>query len=264
MCAFTKKHWCWIEMVQTRKGGDTGKSGRKVAARRTIRRPSGWANMLSIWQNRKWNKKSSMIFYSAAPTYSASPIIWDAETWMSKLWSLYAMTLESCAWTTELSKQPRKNTIGAPQIWVPLGPTLPHGNLFHCDEGALQTRDLIENIILFEKALPDNRRVSLSPSTRTKSVAVEGGNYRGLKLLDRVMKVLLRVAENFLWQHTCIDDMRVDFMSGHSTKNTIFIVRHVQEKSHVVNNTQYKAFVNLEKHLIVYPYMTSAALTSGW
>ena len=62
-----------------------------------------------------------------------------------------------------------------------------------------------------------------------KGVAlVWGGIYQGLKLLDQVMKVLERVAENFLRQQVCIDDMKFGFMPGRSTTDVIFIVRQLQ------------------------------------
>ena len=61
------------------------------------------------------------------------------------------------------------------------------------------------------------------------------------------MKVLDRMAENFLWQQVCIDDMQFGFMPGHSTTDAIVIVYQLQEKFYVIHKTLYMTFVNLEK-----------------
>ena len=76
-------------------------------------------------------------------------------------------------------------------------------------------------------------------------VALERGNYWGLKWLDQFMKVLERVAENFL--QVCIDDTQFGFMPGRSTTDAIFFVCQLQEKFHAFNNKLYMAFVDLEK-----------------
>ena len=91
----------------------------------------------------------------------------------------------------------------------------------------------------------------------------------GLKLLDQVMKVLLRVAEIFLWQ-VLIDDRQFGFMPGRSATDAIFIVHQLQEKSHA--STRHCTWpLSISKgHLIVYPDMSSGglfaslALRSGW
>ena len=76
--------------------------------------------------------------------------------------------------------------------------------------------------------LLNGRRVSSSPSTG----ALEWGNYRVLKLLDHVMTVLERAAENFPWHQVCIHDMQFGFMPGRSPTDAIFIVHQLQEKFH--------------------------------
>ena len=61
------------------------------------------------------------------------------------------------------------------------------------------------------------------------------------------MKVLERVAENFLRQQVDIDDMQFGFMPGHSTTGAIFIARQLQGKFYAINKTLCMAFVDLEK-----------------
>ena len=113
---------------------------------------------------------------------------------------------------------------------------------------------VIADIIHF-KNLPTEWEQSIIVSLcKGKGITLERGNYRGIKLLDQVIKVLERVAENFLRQ-VHIDDMQSGFLPGYSTTVAIFIVHQLQEMLHRVNKTLYMAFVNLEKHSILYPDM---------
>ena len=48
------------------------------------------------------------------------------------------------------------------------------------------------------------------------------GNYRGLELIDQVMKVLERVVEGLIRQRLEIDEMQCGFMSGRGTTDAIF------------------------------------------
>ena len=73
------------------------------------------------------------------------------------------------------------------------------------------------------------------------------GNYRGLKLIEQVMKVLERVVEGLIRQRVEIYEMQCGFMSGRGTTDAIFIVRQLQEKHLAANKPLYMAFVDLEK-----------------
>ena len=70
----------WLSTAQSRKSRDTGKPGRKVAAREISEGQAPRQNMLSIWQNVRVNKKSSRTLHPAALTFSASPTTWDVKT----------------------------------------------------------------------------------------------------------------------------------------------------------------------------------------
>ena len=136
-------------------------------------------------------------------------------------------------------------------------------------EGTQQIRDLIEDIIHFGK-IPTEWEESIIVSLyKGKYIALERGNYRGLKLLDQVMKVLERVAENFLRQ-VRINDMQFGFIPVEVTTDAIFIVRQLQEKFYAINKTLYMAFVNLEKafnHVprrVIWWALCNSALMSGW
>ena len=76
---------------------------------------------------------------------------------------------------------------------------------------------------------------------------MNGGNYRGLKLIEQVMKVLERVVEGLIRQRVEIDEMQCGFMSGRGTTDAIFIVRQLQENHLAANKPLYMAFVDLEK-----------------
>ena len=62
-----------------------------------------------------------------------------------------------------------------------------------------------------------------------KGDALERGNYRGLKLLDHVMKGIERVIEKIIRERISIDDMQFGFMPGRGTTDAIFILRQLQE-----------------------------------
>ena len=80
-----------------------------------------------------------------------------------------------------------------------------------------------------------------------KGDAQERGNYRGLKLLDHVMKGMERVIEKIIRERISIDDMQFGFMPGRGTTDAIFILRQLQEKHLAKNKKLYFAFVDLEK-----------------
>ena len=80
-----------------------------------------------------------------------------------------------------------------------------------------------------------------------KGDALERGNYRGLKLLDQVMKCIERVVEKIIRERISIDEMQFGFMPGRGTTDAIFILRHLQEKHLAKNKRLYFAFVDLEK-----------------
>ena len=63
-----------------------------------------------------------------------------------------------------------------------------------------------------------------------KGDAVEHGNFRGLKLLDHLMKVFERVIEKYIREAINIDDMQFGFMPGKGTMDAIFITPIMQER----------------------------------
>ena len=113
--------------------------------------------------------------------------------------------------------------------------------------GAVLIRDLIASIIHDGKIPADWEESFIVSLYKGKGAALERGNYRGLKLLDQVMKVLERVAESFIRQQVNIDEMQFGFMPGRGTTDAIFILRQLQEKYLAAEKPLFMAFVDLEK-----------------
>ena len=113
--------------------------------------------------------------------------------------------------------------------------------------GASKIRDLIEDII-FENRIPSEWQESHIVSVyKGKGDALNRSNYRGLKLIDQVMKVLERVVIAFIRQKVVINDMQCGFMQGRKTTDAIFILSQLQEKHLVAGKSLYLAFIDLER-----------------
>ena len=77
------------------------------------------------------------------------------------------------------------------------------------EAGAVEVRDLIEDIIL-EGCIPTDWQKSVTVNLyKGKGDALNRGNYRGLKLIEQVMKVLERVVEGLIRQTVEIDEMQL-------------------------------------------------------
>ena len=115
------------------------------------------------------------------------------------------------------------------------------------EAGAEEMRDLVENIIS-EGCIPTDWQESFIVNLyKGKGDVLNRGNYRGLKLIEQVMKVLERVVEGLIRQRVEIHEMQCAFMSGRGTTDAIFIVRQLQEKHLAANKPLYMAFIDLEK-----------------
>ena len=80
-----------------------------------------------------------------------------------------------------------------------------------------------------------------------KGDALECGSYRGIKLLEHVMKILERVIDGRVRRIVKVDDMQFGFMAGKGTTDAIFVVRQLQEKYLAKKKDLWMAFVDLEK-----------------
>jgi len=80
-----------------------------------------------------------------------------------------------------------------------------------------------------------------------KGDPTECGSYRGIKLLEHVMKVVERIFEHRIWQQIEVDYIPFGFMKGKGTTDAIFTVRQMQENFIVKGKKLYFGFVDLEK-----------------
>ena len=90
--------------------------------------------------------------------------------------------------------------------------------------------ELFNNIVKEEKVPSDWEMSIIINCFKGKGDAVERGNFRGLKLLEHLMKVFERVLEKYIRETVNIDEMQFGFMPGRGTTDAIFITRQIQEK----------------------------------
>ena len=104
------------------------------------------------------------------------------------------------------------------------------------------------NCIIAENKIPDNCCLSyIINCYKGKGDALMRGNYRGLKLLDQVMKVMEHILATIIRTQVDIDAMQFGFMPGRGTTNAIFILRQVHEKYLGKHKDLYFAFADLEE-----------------
>ncbi len=115
------------------------------------------------------------------------------------------------------------------------------------DSGVYVVTQLVNSIISSGNVPQDWNESFVVNCYKGKGDALDRGNYRGLKLLDQVMKVLERVVEKLIRDMVDIDEMQFGFVPGRGTTDAIFILRQLQEKYLAKKKNLYFAFVDLEK-----------------
>ena len=104
------------------------------------------------------------------------------------------------------------------------------------------------NLIIHHHTVPgDWNRSYIINLFKGKGDSLDRGNYRGLKLLEVLQKVLEHVLEVHIRSQISIDDMQFGFMPGRGTTDAIFILRQLQEKYIGKRKDLFFAFVDLEK-----------------
>ena len=112
---------------------------------------------------------------------------------------------------------------------------------------AEDVRDLVENIIS-EGCIPTDWQESFIVNLyKGKGDALNRGNYRGLKLIEQVMKVLERVVEGLIRERVEIDEMQCGFMSGRVTTDAILLYVSYRRSTWLPNKPLYMTFIDLEK-----------------
>ena len=124
------------------------------------------------------------------------------------------------------------------------------------EAGAVEVRDLIEDIIS-EGCIPTDWQESFIVNLyKGKGYALNRGNYRGLKLIEQVMKVLERVVEGLIRQRVEIDEMQCGFMSGRGTTDAIFIVLSYRRSTWLPTSRSTWPSLTWRKHLIEFHGMS--------
>lgn len=80
-----------------------------------------------------------------------------------------------------------------------------------------------------------------------KGDALDRSNYRALKLLYQVMRVMEIILEDMIRERVNINEMQLGFMQGRGATDAIFIVRQLQEKYLVKKRELHLVSVDLEK-----------------
>src|SRR5664279_4118418 len=80
-----------------------------------------------------------------------------------------------------------------------------------------------------------------------KGDVLECGSYRGIKLLEHVMKILEGVIDGRVRRIVKVDDMQLGFTAGKGTTDAIFVVMQLQEIYLAKKKDLWMAFVDLEK-----------------
>lgn len=115
------------------------------------------------------------------------------------------------------------------------------------DVGVQRVTDLCNSTMQEGKVPNDWKKSWMVNVYKGKGDALECGSYRGIKLLDHVMKVLEKVIEKKVSSKVIINDMQFAFRPGRGTTDAIFIVRHIQERYLEKRKDLWMAFVDLEK-----------------
>ena len=105
----------------------------------------------------------------------------------------------------------------------------------------------LTNFTIRDNTMPNEWNDSIISLYKGKGEALDGGNYRGLKLTEHILKVIERIIEDLIRNIVEIDSMQFGFVPGCGTTDTVFIVRQIQEAYIRKNQNLYFAFADLEK-----------------
>src|SRR3989442_13089096 len=115
------------------------------------------------------------------------------------------------------------------------------------EAGVKWVTDICNEVVRSGVVPVDWRRSWMVNVYKGKGNALECSSYRGIKLLEHVLKGLEKVIEARLRKTVNIDEMQFGFCPGKGTTDAIFMVRQVQEKFLGKQKELWMAFVDLEK-----------------
>ena len=82
---------------------------------------------------------------------------------------------------------------------------------------------------------------------KQKGNPLEYGNFRGIMLLERKMKMFEKILERRLRKLIAVNNMQFGFSPGKGTTDAVFIIQQLQEKNLEVHKDLFLIFVDLEK-----------------
>ena len=82
---------------------------------------------------------------------------------------------------------------------------------------------------------------------KSKGDALDCGNYRGIRLLEHIMKVWKKMLEARLREMININENQLGFSPGKSTIDGLFMLRQLQEKYGGMKKELHHVFIDLEK-----------------
>ena len=88
----------------------------------------------------------------------------------------------------------------------------------------------LTNSIIRNNTMPNEWNDSIIINLRKgKGKTLDRRNYRGLKSIEHILKIIERIIEDLIRSVVKIDDIQFGFMPGRGTTDAIFIVRKIQE-----------------------------------
>ena len=106
---------------------------------------------------------------------------------------------------------------------------------------------LFNRLLVGERIPEEWRRSVLIPIYKNKENAQCCGNYRGIKLMSRTMKVWERIIKARLRDRVDISKQQYRFMPGKGTTDAMFALRMLMEKYREGQRELHCVFVDLEK-----------------
>ena len=97
------------------------------------------------------------------------------------------------------------------------------------------------------KMLDEWRKSVLVPIFKKKGDIQECKNYRGIKLMSHMMKLLERIIDRRLREEVGVSKEHFGFMPGRNTSDPIFSIRQLIEKYREGNTNLHLVFIDLEK-----------------